>query len=371
MLFLDVSLPSFAFELRIGLAFQGANMQLRTNPSRAVIFLLSDRERAHTPCLVSFFSCSLLLAVDANTRTKTNIHVLVLVDVGNKAAVFPLQLLGFDVDVINSVHFSNHTGYPGGVRGDVLKGEQLRAILEGLVANNLLHPIGHLLTGYIGSESFLIEVLDVLTTLRQQNHQQKQHNPVRFVCDPVLGDNGRLYVPESLVQVFREKVIPMADVVTPNQFEAEQLTGLTVDSMEMAERACQQLHDMGPSLVFITSVVFADRKDTMTIIASKRNGHPINGIKQQQELWKVDFPALPGTFTGTGDLCASLLLAHTALCDDNLPQALERVINTMCSVLERTSASAGSSIQSRELKLIQSKKDIELPLERFRAERIR
>jgi len=280
-----------------------------------------------------------------------------------------LQLLGFDVDVINSVHFSNHTGYPGGVRGDVLKGEQLRAILEGLVGNNLLYPIGHLLTGYIGSESFLVEVLHVLTTLRQQNHQQ--HRPVRFVCDPVLGDNGRLYVPESLVQVFREKVIPMADVVTPNQFEAEQLTGLTVDSMEAAERACQQLHDMGPSLVFITSVVFANRKDTMTIIASKQNVHNSNGIKQHQELWKVDFPALPGTFTGTGDLCASLLLAHTALCDDNLPHALERVINTMYSVLERTSVSASTSIQSRELKLIQSKKDIEHPPERFRAERLR
>ena len=67
--------------------------------------------------------------------------------VGNKSAVFPLQLLGFDVDVVNSVHFSNHTGYPHGFEGDVLQGTQLVQILEGLKRNGLLENIGHLLTG--------------------------------------------------------------------------------------------------------------------------------------------------------------------------------------------------------------------------------
>ena len=74
---------------------------------------------------------------------------------GNKSAVFPLQLLGFDVDVVNSVHFSNHTGYPNGFKGDILKGNQLKEILCGLEANDLLRDIGYVLTGYIGSQSFL------------------------------------------------------------------------------------------------------------------------------------------------------------------------------------------------------------------------
>ena len=81
-------------------------------------------------------------------------------DVGNKAAVFPLQLLGFEVDIVNSVHFSNHTGYPKGWEGDVLKGDQLRQLLNGLERNGLLQDIQHVLTGYIGSESFLTEVMD-------------------------------------------------------------------------------------------------------------------------------------------------------------------------------------------------------------------
>jgi len=82
--------------------------------------------------------------------------------VGNKAAVFPLQLLGFDVDVINSVQFSNHTGYQKSWEGDVLNGEQLGSLLDGLERNELLRNTGHLLTGYIGSESFLRVVIKVI-----------------------------------------------------------------------------------------------------------------------------------------------------------------------------------------------------------------
>ncbi|KAL3346246.1 hypothetical protein AABB24_024935 [Solanum stoloniferum] len=137
--------------------------------------------------------------------------------VGNKSAVFPLQLLGYDVDPINSVQFSNHTGYPT-FKGQVLNGEQLWELIEGLEANGLLYYT-HLLTGYIGSVSFLNTVLKVVDKLRSVNPKLK------FVCDPVMGDEGKLYVPPELVMVYREKVVPVASMLTPNQFEAEQLTG--------------------------------------------------------------------------------------------------------------------------------------------------
>jgi len=130
-------------------------------------------------------------------------------------------LLGFDVDVVNSVHFSNHTGYKEGWEGDVLKGDQLRAILDGLQRNDLLGEIGHVLTGYIGSESFLEAVLDVIQTLRGaggcSSSSGTTTSAVRFVCDPVLGDKGEFYVPTSLVALYRDRVLPLADVVTPNQ----------------------------------------------------------------------------------------------------------------------------------------------------------
>lgn len=111
-------------------------------------------------------------------------------DVGNKAAVFPLQLLGFDVDIINSVDFSNHTGYPNGWEGSVMDGDTLLKMVDGLERNGLLLSdfpegeeefcgkdgdgarigrIGNVLTGYIGSESFLHSVVTVVQKLKALN----------------------------------------------------------------------------------------------------------------------------------------------------------------------------------------------------------
>jgi pyridoxine kinase len=285
-------------------------------------------------------------------------------DVGNKAAVFPLQLLGFDVDVVNSVHFSNHTGYDNGFEGDILKGEQLRSIMNGLHRNNLLSEIGHILTGYIGSESFLEAVVDAVKMVREEVGR-KSENRLRFVCDPVLGDKGKFYVPKELVRLYREKVIPLADVLTPNQFEVEQLTGIAIRSIDDAKRACHELHVMGPSLVIITSMELDSNKESnsMTIMASQIQQTPINGnMTEAQELaWRIDCPILAGHFTGTGDLCAALFLAHTAKLFDapqnvnQIPDAMERVVNTMFAILKRTSEGLGQSVKSRELKLVQSK----------------
>lgn len=279
---------------------------------------------------------------------------------GNKSAVFPLQLLGFDVDVINSVHFSNHTGYPNGFEGDVLKGDQLRKILNGLERNDLLDDIGYVLTGYIGSESFLEAVMDVIITLREKRRKQ-----IKYVCDPVLGDAGRLYVPKELVHLYRNKVITFCDVLTPNQFEVECLTCMEIKSIDDARKACCILHDLGPSLVFITSMVIPPNSETMAILASERSE---DGAATSA--WKIDCPVLPRQFTGTGDLCAALLLAHLAKLPNNIPCVMENVINTMFAVLKRTHEASGDSVKSRELKLIQSKDIIENPPKLFRAVKI-
>lgn len=276
--------------------------------------------------------------------------------------MFPLQLLGFDVDVINSVHFSNHTGYNGGFQGDVMNGDQLREILEGLERNDLLNDVGHLLTGYIGSESFLTAVLEVLTTVRK-------YSKVRFVCDPVLGDNSKFYVPKELVQVYREKVIPVCDVVTPNQFEVEQLTGITIKSIDDAKRACQVLLDMGPNLVFITSLVLSEtiagEPDKIAILAAERNEST-----GEDDYWRINSPLVPGHFTGTGDLTASLLLGHTAKEPNNVKACMEKVISTMYSVIQRTNELSSDTVASKELRLIASKADIENPPQLFQAEKL-
>jgi len=298
--------------------------------------------------------------------------------VGNRAAVFPLQLLGFDVDFINSVHFACHTGYEHFPHGQVMNGDELRTVLEGLEANGLLgsddedesakgDAIGSVLTGYIGSTSFLEAVLDVLAAVRK-------HNPsARFVCDPVLGDDGRFYVPSELVEVYKNVVIPKADVVTPNQFETEQLTGIKVECIADARNACEAMHAMGPSVVFITSVMFVEEGQeqepsgeggpNITIIASKQSG-------DQQELWRIDCPKIPGSFTGTGDVTASLLLGHLQNHPDDLPLVMEKVINTMYLLIRRTHEAKRKSVRSKELRLIQSKDIIENPPSVYKARKL-
>ncbi|KAI3936797.1 hypothetical protein MKW98_021659 [Papaver atlanticum] len=276
--------------------------------------------------------------------------------VGNKSAVFPLQLLGFDVDPINSVQFSNHTGYPT-FKGQVLNGQQLWELIEGLEANNLLYYT-HLLTGYIGSVSFLDTVLRVADKLSSINPN------LQYVCDPVMGDEGKLYVPQELVSVYREKVVPVASMLTPNQFEAEQLTGFRIDSESAGLEACNILHGFGPSKVVITSVHLGD---SLFLLGSHQK------VKSQPpEQFKIVIPKIPAYFTGTGDLTTALLLGWSNKYPDNLDKASEFAVSTLQALLHRTitdyeSVGFDPSSSSLEIRLVQSQEDIRSPKVNFKA----
>lgn len=150
--------------------------------------------------------------------------------VGNRAAMFPLQVLGFEVDAVNSVQFSNHTGYAHW-KGQVLKSQELHELYEGLKVNDV-NKYDYVLTGYTRDKSFLAMVVDIVRELKQQNSR------LVYVCDPVMGDKwngeGSMYVPQDLPPVYRDKVVPVADIITPNQFEAELLSGRKIHSQEEA-----------------------------------------------------------------------------------------------------------------------------------------
>ncbi len=116
--------------------------------------------------------------------------------VGNKSATFPLQLLGFDVDPLNSVQLCNHTAYKV-FKGQRLDGEALDAIVDGLRQNGLLATYSHVLTGYVSSVTFLTAIASAVKDIRAANPGAV------YVCDPVLGDHGKLYVPAELIPVYR------------------------------------------------------------------------------------------------------------------------------------------------------------------------
>eukprot|EP00598_Pedospumella_elongata_P001488 CAMPEP_0184979532 /NCGR_PEP_ID=MMETSP1098-20130426/9789_1 /TAXON_ID=89044 /ORGANISM="Spumella elongata, Strain CCAP 955/1" /LENGTH=390 /DNA_ID=CAMNT_0027502853 /DNA_START=122 /DNA_END=1294 /DNA_ORIENTATION=+ len=229
--------------------------------------------------------------------------------VGNKAAVFPLQVLGFDVDFINSVHFSTHTGYPHRPRGSVLTGDDLSALSEGLSLNHLL-DYDYLLTGYIGSESFLYSILKVLDDIKTVNTN------VKYVCDPVLGDNNQYYVPVALVETFKTQLIPRAHMITPNQFEAELLTGIKIQTEEDAVKALIQLHQLGPEIVVLTSAELISETDPTA--PPSLHCYVLYPCASQEEnisnekvmnVTRIEVSKLAGSFTGTGDATAALMLA--------------------------------------------------------------
>ncbi|NXN30260.1 PDXK kinase, partial [Nycticryphes semicollaris] len=285
--------------------------------------------------------------------------------VGNKAATFPLQVLGFEVDTVNSVQFSNHTGYAHW-KGQVLNSDELHELYEGLKLN-MVNRYDYVLTGYTRDTSFLAMVVDIVQELKQQNSN------LVYVCDPVMGDKwngeGSMYVPKDLLPVYRDKVVPVADIITPNQFEAELLTGRKIHTEKEALEVMDMLHAMGPETVVITSSdLQAPLGNDYLIALGSHRKTKADGTKMTQRI-RVESRKVDAVFVGTGDLFAAMLLAWTHKHPNNLKVACEKTVSAMQHVLQRTIKSAkaqageGNKPNSAqlELRVVQSKKDIENP----------
>lgn len=283
--------------------------------------------------------------------------------VGNKSATFPLQILGFEVDAINSVQLSNHTGYKT-IKGQVLQEKELAELFEGLEANNLLQCYSHLLTGYTGNGSFLKRISYIVKKLREINPH------LIYVCDPVMGDNGKMYVPEDLLPIYRDEIIPLADIITPNQYEVELLTEKKITTEADVWSAVQWFHERGIDTVVISSSELGQAKELRAFLSKKNGNRYIINIPRQGN---------GISFTGTGDLFASLFLAHSHASKD-LGVAFENTIASLQAVIKRTLASMPEEVlsgqrkvtaQECELKLIQSKSVIENPLVVLKAQQIK
>src|SRR5881394_2629283 len=171
--------------------------------------------------------------------------------VGNRAATFPLQRLGHEVWAVNTVEFSNHTGY-GAWQGRTASAEQVADIVHGIEALGLLASCDALLTGYVGDAALVDVVLDTARKVRAANPK------AIWCCDPVLGDTDTgIYVKPGIDAFFKDRALPAADLITPNHFELEHLTGRTVETLDQALAAIRSLL-AGPRLALLTSFRRAD-----------------------------------------------------------------------------------------------------------------
>jgi pyridoxine kinase len=265
--------------------------------------------------------------------------------VGNAAAVFPLQCLGIEAWALDTVAFSNHTGH-GKWRGDVVAAEAVAELFEGIADLGVLPDIDAVLSGYIGTVETGAVLLDIVRRVRDANPRTK------FCCDPVIGDiDTGPYVRDGVAEFFRDAALALADIVTPNRFELEFLTGRTVASLKDASEAAAVLRGRGPEIALVTSLDFAP--DRLTMLASGPVG-----------VWAVETPQLPAMLNGCGDVTAALFLGNL-LNGTDLADALARTAAAMFAVIETT-----LRLGRYELALVAAREELARPSRLFKPRRV-
>lgn len=256
---------------------------------------------------------------------------------GNSAAVFPLQRLGHDVVAVHTVHFAHHTGY-GATQGPMHSPAEVASVLEAVAELGVLPTVDAVLSGYLGDPEMGAVVLSAVESVKAANPA------ATYCCDPVMGDVGSgFFVRAGIPEFFRDIVVPRTDVLTPNHFELEFLTGHPVPTLESVLDAAEALRSRGPRVVLVTSVLHED------IPA----GHLDTVVVTDEGAWAVTTPVLPISTAGTGDLTAALFLAHLS---SGAEAALARTVSSVYAALEATAASG-----SYELVLVATQDAIAQP----------
>ena len=261
--------------------------------------------------------------------------------VGNEAARLPLNLLGHEVWPIDTVRFSNHPGH-GRFRGRVTPPEEVAALLQGLEELGLFARVDAVLSGYLGDPRTAALVARTVASVKRANPA------ARYLCDPVMGDDDRLFVDPAIPALMRDLLAPLADVVTPNVFELARLAGAApLDATEHGLRAAARALER--PLVVLTGVASddtpADAIDTLAVTPARA--------------WRVRAPRLARRFDGVGDCFAALLLGRL-LNDEPPPRAVARAVSSLQPILEATG-------DARDLALVAARAAITRPPKTFRA----
>ncbi|MFB2582800.1 pyridoxal kinase PdxY [Herbiconiux sp. P15] len=269
--------------------------------------------------------------------------------VGNSAAVFPLQRIGAEVLPVYTVNFSNHTGY-GAWRGPLISPDDVREVILGIEERGVFPRIDVVLSGYQGGVGIGDVIVDTVRRVKEANPSAV------YACDPVMGNakSGCFVAPEIPV-LLRDRVVPVADIITPNQFELGYLTGTEPDTLESTLESADLARAMGPSTVLVTSVERPDRDPEIIEML----------VVDDAGAWIVRTPYMPFKANGSGDVTAALFTAHYRETGE-ASVALERTASSVFDLIETTYRSG-----ERELQLIEAQEFYAHPRLQFTAERVR
>ncbi|GGD22582.1 pyridoxal kinase PdxY [Nocardioides daphniae] len=269
--------------------------------------------------------------------------------VGNSAAVFPLQRRGHEVWPVLTVNYSNHTGY-GEWGGPIIAPADVASVIDGIEARGVLGQVDAVLSGYQGGAGIADVILSAVDRVKAANPA------ATYTCDPVMGNaKSGCFVHPDVPPLIREKVVPKADVITPNQFELGFLTETEPSDLDSTLASADIAMEMGPSTVLVTSVERPDRPEgTIEMMAVTR-----------EAAWIVQTPHLPFKANGSGDVTAALFTAH--LRETGSPaQALAATTSSVFDLLQTTLDSG-----ERELRLVQSQEFFAEPRMQFEVTQVR
>jgi len=268
--------------------------------------------------------------------------------VGNASAVFPLQRLGAEVWPVHTVQFSNHTGY-GAWRGQVFEAGLVRDVVAGIEERGVLPKCDGVLSGYMGDAAIGEAVLEAAAKVRAANGR------AQYCCDPVIGDVGRgVFVRPGIPEFMRDRAVRAADVITPNQFELNYLSGSETTSLANTLQAIDKVHATGPKTILVTSVHIEDTpKASIDLIASGADGK-----------FRLRTPLLEISVNGAGDAIAALFFFHL-LKTNSSAEALSNAASSIFGLMKRT-----KDANSREILLVAAQDEFVDPSNRFRAEKI-
>jgi len=269
--------------------------------------------------------------------------------VGNSAAVFPLQRIGVEVLPVYTVNFSNHTGY-GAWRGPMISPDDVREVITGIEDRGVFDKIDAVLSGYQGGEGIGDVIIDAVARVKAANPN------ALYACDPVMGNaKSGCFVAPAIPVLLREKVVPVADIIAPNQFELGFLTETDPDTLESTLASADLARAMGPRTILVTSVERPDREEgTIEMLAVDDNG-----------AWIVQTPHLPMKANGSGDVTAALFTAHYVE-TSSAQIALERTASSVYDLLKATLDSG-----DRELQLVEAQEFYANPRMQFTARQVR
>jgi pyridoxine kinase len=273
---------------------------------------------------------------------------------GNTAAVFPMQRLGREVWAINTVEFSNHTGY-GAWKGRVLGAELAEELVGGLEERGALPRCEAVLSGYLGDAAVARAIIGAVNRVRAAAPA------ALYCCDPVMGDIGRgFYVKPDIPAMFKNELVPLADIITPNQFELEALTGVEIAGVDEARRAIDLIHEKGPRIVLVTSFHSVTGGGQIEMLASDKNG-----------MYIITTPELPIAvgMAGSGDMTASVFLSRYLETGD-VKKTLELCTASIFGIIEESWQAYNSGEvkpEVLELRIKQMQKELDSPSRFFEA----